>query len=149
MANGWKNEDPRIIVSVLVGLAVMIILCIRTHMSHASKRKQKQIAIEKGHIIKARCINVYDDYDSSSDNSEHFFHGTYEYTVDGKTKRYRAISQGTLPTTELDLYYKNSPHKVFSDFDGLPQNGYTLSILLGIVAGVLTLYLTGYFSNPF
>ena len=144
--NGWKDTDPRVILAYIAGILTTVLWCIRTRRKIADRKKQKELAIQAGRVIKAKCVSYYSgqETDDSTGKQEYVNRGTYEYTVDGKTKRYSAHSNGGLPYVFLYLYYTDSPNKVFSDYDR-PELGYNLAGLLGIAAGVLTLFLTGFF----
>lgn len=143
LENKWKEEDLRVTVSVVVGISTAVICGVMTHRKIVARKKQKEIAIQTGKVIKAKCVQVYRDYDTDEDTGvrDVTYHGVYEYTVDGKTKRYRVFDRGGLPHDHLPLYYADSPRKVFSDYDNV-QLGYNLAGLLGIVAGLLTMFLT-------
>lgn len=146
--NGWADEDPRLILAVIVGILVAVIYGIFTHRKIIRRKKQKQQAIELGHIIKAKRVKIYKQSDTTESGAiETHYSGVYEYTVNGKTKRYRVHSDSGLPLIELNLYYADTPAKVFSDYEHY-QLGYNIGILLGIAAGMLTMYVTGYFSSP-
>lgn len=147
LENEWAQEDLRVIVSVVVGIATAVILGVMTHRKIAKREKQKQISIQTGKVIKAKCVQVYREYDTDEDTGvrDVTYHGVYEYTVDGKTKRYRVFDKGGLPRDHLPLYYVDTPRKAFSDYDNV-QLGYNLAGLLGIVAGVLTMFLTDHVS---
>lgn len=138
-------DNFRITVSIAVGILTAIILGVLTRRKIVTRKKQKELAIQTGKVIKAKCVQVYKDYDTDENTGvrNETYHGVYEYTVNGKTKRYRVFGRGDLPRVFLPLYYANSPKKVFSDYDNIGLN-YNLSILLGILSGVLTMFLTDY-----
>ena len=140
-----KIDNARVMISVTVGILIAVILCVMTRRKIVTRKKQKELAIQTGKVIKAKCVQVYRDYDTDEDTGvrEVTYHGVYEYTVDGKTERYRVFSKGDLPHTYLPLYYADPPRKVFSDYDNV-RLGYGFAILLGIVSGVLTMLLTGH-----
>ena len=145
LENQWTEEDPRLVLSVVAGILTAVLLCVMTHRKITLRNKQRQLAIEAGRVIDAKRVSIYRDIDTDENTGarEVTYHGTYEYTLDGKTRRYRVNSKSGLPSICLHLYYTDPPRKVFSDFDS-PQLGYNVSLLLGIVACLLTMYLTGY-----
>ncbi len=66
-------------------------------------------AIENKHIINATLIKDYVDRDNDTCS------GTYEYEIDGKKYKYRAMFTGTYPRRILHLYYEDTPKKVFTN----------------------------------
>lgn len=143
--NKWGSEDPRILLSVAVGILTAVIWGVKTRRKIVSQKKQKEIAIQTGKVIRAKCKQIYRHYDTDENTGARDItvHGVYEYTVDGKTRQYRVYSRGGLPHLFLNLYYTKSPRKVFSDYDN-NELGYSVAGLLGIAACLLTMYLTGY-----
>lgn len=144
MKNGWAQEDPRVILAVVVGILVTVCWIVRTHRKKKRREQEKKAAIEAGRVIKARRMKISEDIDETDTGTrEYTYRGVYEYEVDGQTKRHRVISKRTLPYVFLYLYYTDTPKKVFSDYDNL-ETGYSTACLLGIGALLLTMYLTGY-----
>lgn len=139
-----KIDNFRVWFSVAVGILITVVWGIKTRRKIVTQKKQKETAIREGKVIKAKCVQVYQDYDTDENAGTRSvtYHGTYEYTVDGKTKRYKVFSNGGLPSVYLPLYYTDSPRKVFSDYDNV-RLGYNLAGVLGVVGGFLTMYLTG------
>ena len=137
-----KIESIRVWISIAVGILTTVILARKTRRKIATRKKQKELAIQTGKVIRAKCVSYYrdDDTDEQTGIRSVTYHGTYEYTVDGKTKRYNVFSEGGLPTIYLPLYYTDSPKKVFSDYDHTDL-GYNWACLVGVVVGFLT-YLT-------
>ncbi len=140
-----KIDNIRTRISIAVGILTAVVLGVMNRRKIVKRKKQKELAIRTGKVIKAKCVQVYRDYDTdeSTGSQQVTYHGVYEYTVDGKTKRYRVFSNGGLPSVYLPLYYADSPRKVFSDYDNI-HLGYNLAGLLGVAAGFLTMYLTGF-----
>ena len=138
-------DHIRIWISIAVGILTTVVLGVMNRRKIVKRKKQKELAIRRGKVIRAKCVQVYRDYDTDENTGTQqlTYHGVYEYTVDGKTKRYRVFSNGGLPRSYLPLYYADSPRKVFSDYDNI-QLGYNLAILLGVAVGFLTMYLTGF-----
>jgi hypothetical protein len=137
-------DDIRTWLSIAVGILTAVVWGIMTRRKITARKEQKESAIRSGKVIKAKCVQIYRDYDTDENTGSRnvTYHGVYEYTVDGKTKRYRVFSNGGLPSFYLPLYYADSPRKVFSDYDNI-NLGYNLAGLLGFAAGFLTMYLTG------
>ncbi len=140
-----KIDNLRVWLSVAVGISTAVIWGIMNRRKIVTRKKQKELAIQTGKVIKAKCVQVYRDYDTDENTGVRnvTYHGIYEYTVDGKTKHYRVHNRGGLPRDYLPLYYADSPRKVFSDYDNV-HLGYNLAALLGIAVGLLTMWLTGY-----
>jgi len=140
--NGWKDTDPRITLSVVTGFLIVAISSIWTSRQNKKRKRDKKKAIEMGHVIKAKLVKRQTHLGKREDNES----GTYEYVIDGKTKR-KSVYGNSVPLTYLSLYYVDSPEKVFSDYDDF-NSGYSIAIFLGIGTIILMLYLTGYFANP-
>ena len=140
-----KIDDIRTWLSIAVGIMTAVVCGVITHRKIAAQKKQRELAIQTGRVIRAKCVQVYRDYDTDESTATRkvTYHGVYEYTVEGKTKRYRVFSNGGLPTVYLPLYYADSPRKVFSDYDN-NELGYNLAGLLGVAAAFLTMYLTNF-----
>lgn len=133
--NELTSDDLRIILSVGLGIVIAITGCIRTRLIIKRREQQKKKAIETGDIIKAGIVKTWRDSDDDT------YHGVYEYTINGKTKRYSVSGGYGTPCSYLNLYYDDVSKKVFSDYDR-PQLGYNFSILLGIIAGVAVMFFT-------
>lgn len=104
-----------------------------------SWERKGNIARAKGHVIKAELIKKYRD-EPLSDK----WYAKYKYTVNGKTKKYHASFMGEPPEV-MDLYYKNSPRRVFGVedehydlFEGLVSVFITiLPWILAVLAAIL------------
>ena len=83
--------------------------------SRLDKVQERDKAIERGHVIKAKLVKSWVEHD---DDNECWSHATYEYTVNGKTKNYRTYFKGrNTQHRVLNLYYLDNPKKVFSTDD--------------------------------
>ena len=140
-----KIDNIRTWISIAVGILTAVALIVMNRRKIVKRKKQKELAIRTGKIIKAKCLQVYEEWDTDEQTGYQTVthHGVYEYTVNGKTKRYNVFSKGGLPRVYLPLYYADSPRKVFSDYDNI-HLGYHLACLLGVAAGLLTMYLTSF-----
>lgn len=127
-----QPENPAMVIALLV------IISFNLWIRHLRKKRKRDkiIALEKNHIIKAKLIKKSDNYDK--DNNYTGTSGKYEYFVNGKVK-HKWVNNTSL---ELTLYYVDSPNKVFSDFDNY-NLGCMTSILLGIFVFILIMYLVG------
>ena len=98
-------------------------------------------AIENKHIINATLINDYVDRDNNTCS------GTYEYEIDGKKYKYRAMFTGTYPRRILHLYYEDNPRKVFTneEYHHYVLRGLPLVILnfSPFIVGAFMLWLLG------
>jgi len=137
--NGWKDEDPRVVLSVAIGFLVCVFFNIWSSRQNKKRQRDKKKTIELGHVIKAELVKHFKDGDKKS--------GTYEYVVNGKTKRISVYGKHGVPLSYLHLYYVDTPEKAFSDYDDFHW-GCGTGILMGIGTIILMLYLTGYFANP-
>ena len=137
--NGWKDEDPRVVLSVAIGFLVVAFFSILASRLNKKRQRDKEKAIKLGHVIKAELVRHFKDGDKES--------GTYKYVVNGKTKRISVSGDYGVPLSYLYLYYVDSPEKAFSDYDDFNW-GCGVGILMGIGTIILMLYLTGYFANP-
>lgn len=143
--SGWTDEDPRVILATVLGIFVAVVLMVISHRREVKRKEQKQTAIQLGNVITAKRVKVWKSWKTTdSGREETYYNGTYEYTVNGKTKRYSIGNKMSVPLTDLYLYYVDSPKKVFSDYD--TRWGFSIAVLLGIATCILTLLLTGYIS---
>ncbi len=84
---------------------------------HLSVQKKADLARAKGHVIEnAKRIKVRKKgtYQERKEKNKTTYSATYRYTLDGKEKEYRAYFSNNYPPETIDLYYKNSPRKLFS-----------------------------------
>lgn len=142
MENGWANEDPRVILAIIIGIAVVVIWSIKTHRTIAHRSKVKEDAIKNNQVIKAKIVKHWIERNSKK-GKQNCYHGVYEYMINGETRKYSIHSDYGIPMIELNLYYDESSNKFFSDYDH-ENLSYNVGILLGIAALLLTLFFTGY-----
>jgi len=84
---------------------------------HLSVQKKADLARAKGHVIEnAELINVRKKgtYQERKEKHKTNYSATYRYTLDGKEKEYHAYFANNYPPKTINLYYKNSPRKLFS-----------------------------------
>ena len=110
-----------------------------------SVQRKADIARSKGHVIegarlkKARKKGTYEERKESNKTT---YSGTYVYTLNGEEKEYRAYFGNNYPPKQIDLYYKNSPKKLFSVEEyywGAPKGILFLSLIfLPFIVAALT-----------
>ena len=84
---------------------------------HLSVQKKADQAREKGHVIEnAKLIKARKKgtYQERKEKNKTTYSASYRYTLDGKEKEYHAYFANNYPPETIDLYYKNSPRKLFS-----------------------------------
>lgn len=84
---------------------------------HLSIQKKADLARAKGHVIEnAKRIKVRKKgtYQERKEKNKTTYSATYRYTLDGKEKEYHTYFANNYPPETIDLYYKNSPRKLFS-----------------------------------
>ena len=141
---GWLDEDPRIVAASLLGIFTFIILNILLYKSEKRKKNLKQQSIENNTAIEGRVVDHGKLNDSDDSKRTYYYYGTYEYTVNGKIKKYRIHSESRVPNT-IKLYPKNSSMtKFFSDYDKLANAAIAFNALAAIAVCIFTLLLTGY-----
>ena len=91
---------------------------------YISRERKRDIALGRGHVIDARLVKYYQDYDESGTGWRDWYtHATYEYVMEGQTKKYRAIfHHGGDPDPILHLYWINDPRRVFAVDDWHYEN---------------------------
>ncbi len=140
---GWLEEDPRLVIAVLAGIAVFVILNILLGRSKKNLQKLKQQAIDDKTVIVAKIKSRHHDRHTKSRLE---YSGRYRYIIDGKEKEYVAKSSNPLPDT-LELYPKNSEGtKIFSEYDEREGFGVSANAVAGIAVCILILLITGYIS---
>ena len=81
--------------------------------SNYKLNKKIEKAREMNHVIEAKLITKYVDFD---DNNRRTYSGKHEYFIDGKTYRYTAIfHEEQYPPRILYLYYDKTLDKVFTN----------------------------------
>ncbi len=141
---GWLDEDPRLVFSVLAGIAVFILLNVLHGKSKKKLQRLKEQAIEEKRVIAA---TIKKRYHSHQTKSHYDYRGWYRYVVNGKEKEYTACDYAPLPD-KLDLYPKNAAGtKVFSDFDFREGFGFSANAIAGIGVCIFLLFATGYIGS--
>ncbi len=78
---------------------------------HISWERKRDIARQRNQMIEATLIDKW----RSGDAGEYDWHATYQYSVNGKQKTYKALFvHPQSPPRILYLYYLNNPNKLFS-----------------------------------
>ena len=103
----WAKWIVVLIVFVL-GYVIAVPLYGKARCRLSWKRK-RDIAKSRGHVIRAELIDRY----PTGEPAEYHWYASYQYTADGKEKRYKAYFH-TAPPRVLYLYYLNSPKRLFS-----------------------------------
>ena len=69
--------------------------CNKSYINIKSSKKKIEQATKLNHIIKAKRISYYDDYQTADDMTNSYYHAKYEYTINNKKKKYRYLSKKT------------------------------------------------------
>ncbi len=137
---GWLDEDPRVVAATLLGIFTFVILSIMLHKEEKRKKALKQQAIENNTVVSAYMVSHYRSHDSESNTT--YYHGTYRYTLNGKSKKYSIYSEYGLPDV-ISLYPKNiKGTKFFSEYDRNVHAGIAFNVLAAIAVCVFTLIIT-------
>jgi len=106
-----------VVFTVLIGCFILSAKIYGKIEYHLSVQKKADQARAKGHVIEnAKRIKVRKKgtYQERKESNKTTYSGIYRYTLDGKEKEYRAYFSNNYPPETIDLYYKNSPRKLFS-----------------------------------
>lgn len=146
-------DNPFGWITVFVVLVLSYIPAIKLFgkVSYAIDRERKaDKARNLGHLIEGKLVKqwVSCDDNESSRVREYWTHATYEYSTDGKTKKYKALFKNTSTAPiVLHMYYIKDPRRVFAVSDYHWEN-YKGLILFPIMISpwliaVLTLFVIG------
>ena len=144
------TDDPvnwakwAVVFTVLVGFFILSFKIYSKIEYHLSIQKKADQARAKGHVIKNAkriAIRKKGTYQERKKDNKRTYGATYKYTLDGKEKTYRAYFSNNYPPETIDLYYKNSPRKLFSveEYYWQPHIGIlylTLIFMPFVLAGV-------------
>ena len=117
------TDDPvnwvkwAVVFTVLIGCFILAVKIYGKIEYHLSIQKKADKARAKGHVIEnAKCIKVRKKgtYQERKERHKTSYAATYRYTLDGKEKEYHTYFANNYPPETIDLYYKNSPRKLFS-----------------------------------
>jgi len=125
-----QGADIKITIGAVTIFVTFVVECILLSKGIIFKNyDRKKIAKERGHVIVAERIprgNRRPDEDG-------YYSESYIYYVDGKKKKYSIAKQYQLPET-LELYYLNTPKKVFSEYDSVSAS-IILIYIIPLLAG--------------
>lgn len=114
---GTFTDDPVnwikwiIVFAVLIGGYFIAVPLLSKVEYRLSRERKRDIARSRNHIIEANLVDKY----YTGEGVDRHWHATYEYTWNGKTKRYRAMFvRDQRPRCRLYLYYVDNPKKLFS-----------------------------------
>ncbi|MED9978758.1 MAG: hypothetical protein UFP41_00935 [Bacilli bacterium] len=141
------NFDPVITVGIIVIIAIFIIECVllnNGYINTRSSKKRVEKAQKLNHIIKAKRISYWDDYKTSDDRLNSYYHAKYEYTINNKNKKYRYLSKKHPPLI-LNLYYLHNPNRVFH-YEEKTSVFAILFYIIPIALGIIVMKLLGF--NP-
>nr|MBQ8253509.1 hypothetical protein [Lachnospiraceae bacterium] len=117
------TDDPvnwvkwAVVFTVLIGFFILSVKIYGKIEYHLSIQKKADQARAKGHVIEnAKRIKVRKKgtYQERKEGNKQTYSATYRYTIDGEEKEYHAYFGNNYPPDTIDLYYKNSPRKLFS-----------------------------------
>lgn len=147
--SGWTDEDPRVILAVVLGFVAVIVVYKLRRNKYKKLERIKAECIENKTVIHANCLGVKCSRDSDGELEEY---GTYEYEFEGKMRKYSVSSKrGGVPYVQIHLYYGDGVREPFSDHDitAVARTALSLGILAGIATVLLTMHFTGYITIPF
>lgn len=127
----WETEGSfTLLAGMAAAIAVFVIeiVLLRRQTGHSRKEKQIELAVSRGHVVRARRIKAWDD-DETGHDVHSWFHAVYVYDVNGRTLKYRYRGKEVPPVTKT-LYYLNDPRKTF---DSREQKNPVLILLLYIL----------------
>ncbi len=117
-----------VLVILVVGYVIAIPLYGKVRYRIGWERK-RDIARQRNHIIKAILIDNW----RSGNTGAYDCHATYQYSVNGKQKTYRALFVNRQsPPRILYLYYLNNPNKLFS-YDEYHWENHKAVVLLPVM----------------
>lgn len=129
--------------NVLCGAVVWIYIVIQEGVyirTHKTRDRKKDIAIERGHVVKAK--REYMSYDDKYDVNSYYY-ATYYYQIDGCQYKYRYMGKN-FPPLVATLYYVDNPRHTFSRIK--PKRHWLdspLYLILPTVAAVVIINLLG------
>ena len=141
------NFDATIVIGVIVIIATFIIECVllnKSYINIKSSKKKIEQATKLNHIIKAKRISYYDDYQTADDMTNSYYHAKYEYTINSKKKKYRYLSKKHPPLI-LNLYYLHNPNRVFH-YEEKTSVFAILFYIIPFALGIIVMKLLGF--NP-
>ncbi len=117
------TDDPvnwvkwAVVFTVLIGFFILSFKIYGKIEYHLSIQKKADQARAKGHVIenaKRIAVRKKGTYKERKERNKTTYGATYQYTLDGKEKVYRAYFSNNYPPESIDLYYKKSTRKLFS-----------------------------------
>lgn len=115
-----------LVFAVVVIMYVIIIKFKITDIFDPSVKLEKKVqkAIKDGHVIEGKLI---DSWHNRDDDNNKTYHGTYEYEINGKKRKYRTIFlTNSKPPSIIHLFYNKSPRRLFA------KKEYHYNAILGI-----------------
>lgn len=138
---------------VLVFVVVILSFVIRIKFNidnsfnpHVRIDKKVKKAIEENHVIEAALVKVH-TYLDDKNPSLHEYSGDYQYEMNGKKCKYRAVFGYKRPPEILHLYYDKTPKKLFTNeklnYYGLWGIPLLIMQFSPFIIGAITVWLLG------
>ena len=148
LLQAMKETDVRVWIGLAVILAVGIVegILYRKGLIYSHSIRRMQQAREKGHMMRAQLIFTDFDYftDGDAERRIRTYTGTYEYEVNGRSKKVTECFHGMHPPRTLTMYYVSDPEKAFSEMKATNCGVSALMLLIPVAAGAAVTILLGF-----
>lgn len=144
LPEAWPAElSPPILAGMAAAILVFAfeIVLLRKQARFSRKKRKKELAISRGHVIQARRVEAWSTDETGYDDHI-LFHAIYVYEVNGRTLKYRYLAPEVPPMIKT-LYYLNDPRKVFDGRERQNPVIRLLACLLPLAAAVAVINLLG------
>lgn len=125
---------------VIAGVAVLVfeIICYRKHVK---KDNRRETALKNGCVMRARRISMWDDGTTETSNN-FYYHAKYQYDYASKKYTYKYMGK-KFPPSEISLYYKKDPHRVWSDLESKDNPFVILLYLIPLAVTIAVINVLG------
>lgn len=140
------NIEPKIaimVISVILTFVFEIILMKKGIISSIkSNSKKVEKATKLNHIVKAKRVDKWCQWDESKTEPYSFWHAKYVYTINSKEYIYKYFRRSN-PPYELTLYYINNPKRTFCYEEKQSSIFNLIFYVLPIIVGYIVITLLG------
>ena len=138
--------DPKIAIMVISVILIFVFEIILLKKGIINDRKNNGKKVEKAkklnHIVKAKRVEIWDDWHQTRSIPDSHWHAKYIYTVNSKEYVYRYLGKSH-PPYELTLYYINNPKRIFSYEEKQSPIFNLIFYILPILVGYIVINLLG------